>query len=176
MNAQRMQQRRQQQLHDYVDGRLPLRQREAFEVRLRDDAALRADLAGLRRTLAVLRADAPPAAPEPLTAAIMRDVRALPVPQPRWTWAQPVLAVMRPSRLGFALAGAAVALFAVVQLGLVGPPGEPVPSASATAVQLSAGDQAFVQDCLQDYHFAMAGRLGGGGSGTEAMAGAMVGF
>ncbi|TVQ88786.1 MAG: hypothetical protein EA397_16445 [Deltaproteobacteria bacterium] len=100
------------QAHDelsaYLDDELSPGERRALERRLADDPALRAELAALRDTVALLRSQGPLLAPEQLTEGIRRALMHEPPPRAPVFW--------RPRR--GALQTVAVAAAAVVVVGV----------------------------------------------------------
>lgn len=133
---------------DYLDGRLAPQERASFEARLVIDADLARELEAMSATLALLRALPTEAPPADMAARIMAEVRLAPAPARRGSWAfwraglrlRPLLVT----------AAAAAAVFGLVLLNLGGSDGP--------NVRLSSSDEAFVGECLVDYHLAASDR------------------
>jgi anti-sigma factor RsiW len=126
-------------LNEYLDGRMPPERREAFEAELSADPELAAELAETQRVLTLLRSVEPPALPDGLTSRVMSCVAGLPTPRRRpafWTWLETCL---NPQKVAFAVSVAGMA----VLLGFFVQPQQ---------VRLQASDQAFINQCLADYH------------------------
>jgi anti-sigma factor RsiW len=134
-------------INNYIDGRMTPGQRQAFERRLTAEPELAREYQALARTLAVLRAIPTDPAPLDLTARIMADVRTRPIPLRRGARAGLQRLLSAPRRTAWALAGAAAVVAVVFLSQGGGRKAEP-------NVRLSRSDEAFIGDCLVDYHLA----------------------
>lgn len=143
---------RRREISEYLDGRLLPAQRQQFEVRLGTDPGLAAEVEETRRAVALLRSLPMDAAPDDLVARVMGQVRQKPVPARRWLVWEFCGRWLHPARL--AMATAAVAL--VVGAGLLSRPEPPGP-------RLDKSDEAFIKECLQDYHVEARKQLDGHG-------------
>ncbi|MGD2218505.1 MAG: zf-HC2 domain-containing protein [Gemmatimonadales bacterium] len=87
------QQRRNELLSAYVDGQLSERERKQLEARLKEDAALRAELRALHQTVSLVRELPQAAAPRNfiLSKSMVQRRRPAPAPEPRRVWVAPVL-------------------------------------------------------------------------------------
>lgn len=148
---------RQREVNEYLDGRLSPRARSAFESRLAEDPALAAEVRAARELLDALRGLPTESAPGGLVTGVMAAIQAEPTPVRR-PWLS-LMDALRPQRLAFA--AAAVMLLVGLQVTLRDDP---------RPLELSAADQAFVEDCLQDYHYQVATSLADGRRGGEATA------
>jgi len=145
---------RQREVNEYLDGRLAPRARAAFESRLAEDPGLAAEVRSTRDLVDLLQAMPSETAPDGLVCGVMAELRAEPTPvvRPWLNW----LDALRPPRLAFA--AAALMLLVGVQVTL---------KEEARPLELSAADQAFVEDCLQDYHYQVAASLAADRQGGE---------
>ncbi len=149
---------RQREVNEYLDRRLPPRARSAFESRLAEDPGLAAEVRSTRSLVDLLRQMPPESAPDGLVTGVMAELRAEPAPvvRPWLNWLN-WLDALRPPRLAFA--AAALMLLVGVQVTL---------QDDVRPLELSAADQAFVEDCLQDYHYQAAASLAANGRRGEA--------
>ena len=130
------------EVYEYLDGRLRPDRRAALEERAATDAELARELTEAERVRALLRALPLEPAPATLARAVMAQVRQQPVPQRRSAFAQALQNCLRPQRLALATCAVAVLVgFGQVRVGHGRDP-----------ATLSATDEAFVRECLRDYH------------------------
>lgn len=130
---------RQREVNEYLDGRLNPKRRKAFEAAMNTDPALAARVEEGRRVMSLLQALPTDDLPRDLTGGIMTRVRGERIPAPRRVTI-PVRTWLQPQRLAVAFA----ALLIAVGAGVLTQPEQ---------VELSAGDEAFISECLRDYHF-----------------------
>lgn len=129
-------------INEYLDGRMTPERRAAFEARLAAEPELAAEVDETRRVLALLAALPVEHAPATLTARVMSEVRAQPVSRRRWWALGRLTALPRPRTLAWAAAAAMLLAVSVFMR----------PGQDDRIAHLSPVDEAFVTQCLTDYH------------------------
>lgn len=138
---------RHREVNEYLDGRLGPEARHALEQRLATEPDLAAELRDTRALVDLLHDLPVEQAPAGLTGRVMAALDdAPPAPEPR-RGAWPRLARWPQ------LAAVAAILVALAWPRLAGP-------SSPNPPELSASEQAFIEDCLRDYHYQVAASLG----------------